>query len=88
MNNKDNYDKWYVGFVGFLCSFGSKFFGGYARGKNNSGDARNYAMESYNNLNKQSPNLRNHKKNSTPFIGRMNFLKDTTICCVFLLSIS
>ena len=56
--NKEDYDKWYVGFVGFLCSFGSKFFGGYARGKNNNGISRNYARESYDNLRKQSPNLK------------------------------
>ena len=59
MRNKEKYEDWYVGFVGFLCSFGSKFFGGYARGKSNSGKPRNYALESYKNLNKQSPNLRN-----------------------------
>ena len=58
MNNIENYDKWYVGFVGFLCSFGGKFFGGYARGKNNNGDYRNYADESYRNLMKQSKNLK------------------------------
>ena len=56
--NCGNFDKWYVGFVGFLCSFGSKFFGGYARGKNNNGVPRNYARESYDNLIKQAPNLK------------------------------
>ena len=30
--NKDNYPKWYVGFVGFCATFGAKYFGGYARG--------------------------------------------------------
>ena len=59
MDNKDKYADWYVGFVGFLCSFGSKFFGGYARGKNNNGEPRNYALESYRNLNKQAPDLKN-----------------------------
>lgn len=59
MNNKDKYEDWYVGFVGFCCSFGAKFFGGYARGKANNGEPRNYAMESYKNLNKQAPNLKN-----------------------------
>lgn len=61
MKNIDKYDKWYVGFVGFLCSFGSKFFGGYARGKNNNGNPRNYARESFDNLQKQSPNLKGIK---------------------------
>ena len=58
MNNVNNYEKWYVGFVGFLCSFGGKFFGGYARGKNNNGTLRNYANESFRNLNNQSSNLK------------------------------
>lgn len=27
--NKDNYEDWYVGFVGFVCSFRGKFFNGW-----------------------------------------------------------
>jgi site-specific DNA-adenine methylase len=59
MNNKEQYEDWYVGFVGFCCSFGAKFFGGYARGKSNKGDPRNYALESYKNLNRQANKLKN-----------------------------
>ena len=40
-DNKD-WDKVLTGFAGFGCSFGGKFFGGYARNRTN----RNYAMES------------------------------------------
>ena len=58
-DNKDNFKNWYVGFVGFCCSFGSKFFGGYARGYKTDGKTRrNYASESYRNLRKQAPNLK------------------------------
>jgi len=32
-------------FVGFSCSYGAKFFGGYARGKSTKGEWRNYADE-------------------------------------------
>lgn len=32
-------------FAGFACSYGAKFFGGYARGKSTKGDWRNYADE-------------------------------------------
>lgn len=32
-------------FAGFACSYGAKFFGGYARGKSAKGDWRNYADE-------------------------------------------
>ena len=39
-NNKDKYPKELVGFVGFGCSFGGKWFAGYARGKN-----RNYCLD-------------------------------------------
>ena len=30
-NNKENYEDWYSGLVGFCSSFGAKYFGGYAR---------------------------------------------------------
>ena len=49
-NNKYKYDPWLVGFVGFGCSFGAKFFGGYARDGNN----RNYCKETKSNLLKQN----------------------------------
>lgn len=44
--------------AGFGSSFGGKFFGGYARGKNSFGDWRNYASETKRNLLKQAPNLK------------------------------
>src|SRR5574343_212970 len=37
-NNKESYPKELVAFVGFGCSFGGKWFGGYARG-----GSRNFA---------------------------------------------
>lgn len=80
MENKDKYDDWYVGFVGFLCSFGAKFFGGYARGKNNKGEPRNYALESYRNLNKQAPNLKGITFKCCDFREVKN-LKDYVIYC-------
>jgi len=52
---------WYyahIGFVGFACSFASKWFGGYARGKDNNGNFRNYAAEGRRNLLKQAPKLK------------------------------
>lgn len=41
------------GFVGYGCSFGGKFFGGYARG-----EGRNYAKESCNAINKTVDKLK------------------------------
>lgn len=34
------------GFAGFACSYGAKWFGGYARGQTNKKIERNYALES------------------------------------------
>jgi len=49
-NNKDDYDDWYVGLVGFCGSFGAKWFEGFARGN----DLRNRPKEAINNIKKQS----------------------------------
>lgn len=51
-NNKDRYPPELVGFVGFGCSFGGKFFAGYARDKK--GGGRNYASESKRSVLKQA----------------------------------
>jgi DNA adenine methylase len=51
--NPNNYPKELVGFVGFLCSFGGKWWGGYA--KNNKGD--NYADRGSRMLLKQKDKL-------------------------------
>ena len=32
-NNRENYEDWYVGLVGFCSTFGATYFGGYARSK-------------------------------------------------------
>lgn len=55
--NKEIYPPCLVGFVGFCCSYSGKFFGGYARGKNNKGLERNYCLERFNNLIKQRDSL-------------------------------
>ena len=55
--NKDNYESFLVGFVGFGCSFSGKWFGGYARGNQNNGSPRNYCLESKNNILKQYSGL-------------------------------
>lgn len=43
-----------IGYVGFACSFGGKYFGGYAKNNNN----RNYSKNAYNSALKQFPKLR------------------------------
>lgn len=52
--HKDSYPPELVAFVGFTCSFGSKWWGGYAQ----NAAGRNYALESKTNLLKQLPNIR------------------------------
>ena len=50
-NNKELYEDWYVGLVGFCGTFGAKYFGGYARDRQ--GD-RNIPKEGIRNLKKQN----------------------------------
>jgi len=47
-----------IGFVGFGCSYSGKWFGGYARGNDTSGQPRNYAAESARNILRQAEALR------------------------------
>ena len=65
-NNKDKYPSYLVGFVGFGCSFGSKWFDTYARSFNSNGKSRNYAGEVKRDLLKQARNIQNviiHNRN-------------------------
>lgn len=55
--NKSNYLDRYVGLVGYCCSFGAKFFGGYPRGRREDGTARDYYAEALRNIQKQLPDL-------------------------------
>ena len=57
--NKDEYPPELVGFVGFNTTYGGKWFGGYARGKNSKGKPRNYTDECKRNIQKQLPLLLN-----------------------------
>ena len=56
-NNKEKYEDWYVGLVGFCATYGAKYFGGYARNSknDNSGKRSKQAIE---NLKKQAPLLK------------------------------
>jgi DNA adenine methylase len=56
-NNKEAYEPCLVGFVGFCCSYGGKWFGGYARGKNAAGEHRNHGAEGKRRLLKQKSSL-------------------------------
>lgn len=61
-NKKDNkYEIWYIGMIGFLASYNGRFFdGGYgAIIKDKSGKETNSYKNAFNNLHRQSPNLKN-----------------------------
>lgn len=60
--NKDKYDNWYVGCVGFLASYNGRFFdGGYAKSgyeKTKNGERyRDYYQEAKNNILKQANSI-------------------------------
>lgn len=58
-NNKDNYEDWFVGLVGF-CSFGSKWFGGFRRSYNKDGSPKEETAGVINNLKKTSLEFKEH----------------------------
>lgn len=66
--NKQKYPDWYVGYVGFCASYGSKFFGGYARSFKNDGvTPRDMVVERKRNLEKQRPLLKDIHFEHKPF---------------------
>ena len=78
-NNKDKYSDWYVGLVGFCATFGSKYFGGYARVKNNN---RDMPSEGIHNIKKQAPNLKDCKFIHNNFLDiDINNLNNCVIYC-------
>ena len=56
-NNKESYEDWYVGLVGFCASFGAKYFGGYARDSKNDNSGK-WSKQAIENLKKQAPSLK------------------------------
>ena len=56
-NNKDNFEDWYVGLIGFCGSFSAKFWGGYATHGNNPKYKKTPYNEAKNSIIKQSINL-------------------------------
>ena len=57
-SNKEQYEDWYLGLIGFCATFGAKYFGGYRRNSkgDNSGEGTKSAIK---NLKKQASNLQN-----------------------------
>lgn len=66
-SNRDNFEKWYVGAIGFLASYNGRFFdGGYAQPGYEGKRYRDYYQEAKRNLLEQKDNLNGivfaHKK--------------------------
>jgi len=77
--NKDLYDPWLVGYVGFSLSFGGKWFGGWRR---DSAGERDYPKESFNSAKKQFPLLVGAEFNHTSVFGLdMSQYGKSTIYC-------
>ena len=57
-SNKEKYEDWYVGLVGFCASFGAKYFGGYARDSKDDTNGK-WSRGAIKNLKKQSVNFAN-----------------------------
>lgn len=56
-----NFEKHIKGWIGFACSFGGKFFGGYTRSKDSKGNDRDMQGEQYCYALKQFPKLKGVK---------------------------
>lgn len=74
--NPENYPAELVGFVGFGCSFGGKWFNGYAR--NTKKD--NYAKRAANSLMKQAPKLTGVQFTNGSYLD-LNFTEKCLIYC-------
>ena len=80
--NKDKYEKWYVGFVGFCATFGAKYFGGYSRSfKEDKITPRDMAAEGIKNIEKQRKNLQNIKFKCCSYDEINKNIKDFVIYC-------
>lgn len=81
-NNKDNYDDWYVGLVGFCATFSAKWFGGYARSFKADGiTPRDLPNEAIRNLKQQSKMLQGIMFKCCPYDNINKDIKNFTIYC-------
>ena len=68
-NNKEKYEDWYLGLVGFCASFSAIYFDTYARSfKADKITPRNMSNEAIRNLKKQAPNLKEIKFKCCSFL--------------------
>lgn len=58
-DNKENYPDYYVGYVGYHATYGTKYFGGYARNFKSDGTPRDQSNEAFRNTMKQIDSIKN-----------------------------
>ena len=78
-DNKQDYPNWYVGLVGFMSTFGNKYFRGIARNKTDG--IQEYYTKSINNLIKQIPHITNVKFKCCEFQDINMNIKNYVIYC-------
>lgn len=80
-NNKSNYPDYYVALVGFCATFGSKYFGGYARGfKEDKTTLRDMSNEAIRNLLKQTLNIKDIQFTCKSYLDYKN-IKNSMLYC-------
>jgi site-specific DNA-adenine methylase len=80
-DNKDDYEDWYVGLVGFCATFSGKWFNGYARGFKDDGvTLRDVPNETIRNIIKQAPNLKDIQFSCCDFRA-ITDIKESVIYC-------
>jgi len=80
-NNKEKYEKYYVGLVGFCASFGAKYWGGYARDSKDDASGK-WSAGAIKNLKKQAPNLQGIKFINASFLDLpIDKIKNYVIYC-------
>ena len=80
--NKNKYPDYYVGFVGFMAGYGSKYFGGYSRGNNAKGQPRDIPNEAIRNILKQLPSIQDVKLSCRDYRDiNMSHFNNTVIYC-------
>jgi len=81
-DNKSEYPKWFVGFVGFHATFGSRYFEGYARGfKADKVTRRDIPAESIRNTIKQLPRLKGVHLNCCSYKDCNTSMRNFVVYC-------
>ena len=79
-NNKDSYSEYFVGWVGFNCSYSGKFFGGYAGVTKTKDGIRDYQEEAIKNVLKQVVDMKDVVFSNKNY-SEMDIPKNSIVYC-------